>query len=239
MTREELGTTVQELYTLTHEIKTNLKEKYEWKSNDARFTMFNKIINSLEPVTINFFLLDKYLVKKDWWLENAFYVPDDKDMEGKILQYEYYIGIGLVQNFTYCIESSLRVISREVQPESCNNGTSEFKSIYSSLLKKAELQKHEVLFDLFRNIRNSMHNNAIYFHKSNQDQVIVYRKKEYKFEIGKPCHFATTKLAISLVAEIIVALLDFVESNFIKEFTFIKEEWVSSEVESYCKKHNE
>ena len=72
-------------------------------------------------------------------------------MKGKIVQFEYNIGIGLIQNSSYSIESSLRDISRKVQPDACNYGTAEYKSIYASLFKKADIQKHEPLFDLFRN----------------------------------------------------------------------------------------
>jgi hypothetical protein len=170
----------------------------------------------LNTANFGYVFLCNYLNKKEWWLENEKLGVEVKTMKNTCHEFEMSIRISLIQNITYAIESSFRTFSRSVQPGACKNGMAEFKSIYASLLKKTSLQKHEELFDLFRNIRNSMHNNGLFYPSKGGNQIIKIQDREFLFEVGKPCNFVDTELIVQLTANLIVAIKDLVES---KEFT--------------------
>ena len=45
------------------------------------------------------------------------------------------------------------------------------------------------LLDLLRHIRNTIHNNGVYFHPNSQNKTVTNKGKQYIFDIGKPVKF--------------------------------------------------
>ncbi len=219
MTPEKIGPFIEHVSHLSFDLKETLKTNYNWNCNDARYTIYNKIINVLNTANFGYVFLCKYLSNKEWWLENEKLGVEVETMRNTCQEFEMSIRISLIQNITYAIESSFRTFSRSIQPGACNNGMAEFKSIYASLFKKTSLQKHEELFDLFRNIRNTMHNNGLFYPLNGKNQTIKFQNREFIFEVGKHCNFVDTELIVQLSANLIVAIKDLVES---KEFTDLK-----------------
>lgn len=42
---------------------------------------------------------------------------------------------------------------------------------------------------MLRLIRNTVHNNGVYFHPDGKNKVVIYRGKQYIFDNGKPVKF--------------------------------------------------
>ena len=82
------------------------------------------------------------------------------------------------------IEDTLRVILNNLDPTACNNGKAEFQSIYVSLLTTLNLKKYIDLLDVTRCVRNSIHRNGRYVHKSKPSQTFIYDGKTYSFVDG-------------------------------------------------------
>jgi hypothetical protein len=70
------------------------------------------------------------------------------------------------------IESSLRLFLRALDPTACNGGMKEFNSIYDCLfnskLATAPADGIELL-NLLRLVRNTIHNNGVYFNPRGTD----------------------------------------------------------------------
>ena len=178
MNPEAIGSEIEKISHLLFDLKEGLRHKYMWNENDARITVFSKIINVLNTANLGYVFINKYLKKKDWWKENESLNVNERSIVKTVEEFEMAIRIGLIQNVTYSIESSFRTFSRAIQPGACKDGFAEFKSIYSSLLKKTSLQKHENLLDLFRNMRNTMHNNGL-FHPTKRIKKFIFRIKNF------------------------------------------------------------
>ena len=90
---------------------------------------------------------------------------------------------------------------KAIDPSSCNNGTTEFKSIYETLIKNklsTISAQSTILFDLWRLTRNTIHNNGVYFHRNKISESLVYNGNTYQFEIGKPINFVTWDFIIEI-----------------------------------------
>jgi hypothetical protein len=57
--------------------------------------------------------------------------------------------------------------------------------------------------DFYRTIRNTVHNNGIYFHKNRKTENINWNGKTYTFNYGKKINFATWDLLFEVLTDIL------------------------------------
>jgi hypothetical protein len=91
---------------------------------------------------------------------------------------------------------------RAIDPVACSGGTAEFASVYSWLLKRLGLQRHESLLKLLGSTRNTLHNNGAFFHRSGSDQIVVHKGINYEFFIGKYVEFVSWDFLLDRLAEV-------------------------------------
>jgi len=133
--------------------------------------------------------------------------------DGDILvkEFENFTKIGLTQFAFSTVESGLRVLLKAIDPQACHQGTAEFKNIYECLLrsKLTSLPADSIeLLDLFRLVRNTVHNNGVFFHKSGQNATAIYKGKTYQFQQGMAINFTGFDFVISLTSDIVNLLVD-------------------------------
>lgn len=223
MTIEELGRKIEENQHALVDAQTALSRKYEWNENDARLTVLNKCSSVLSSINLGYVFFSKYLTKEDWWRANSTLAIDREQMSNAGNEFEMFLRIGLIQNTLYAIESSFRIYVRAIDPMACSQGTAEFKNIYEWLLTRVRLQKYITLLDLWRNIRNSMHNNGLFWPTSRKDSLINYKDVIYTFEVGKPNDFVSTEFIVRLLPDIRMLLQELLESEEIVNPLEIKE----------------
>lgn len=220
---EKIGRQIELHYHHAFNKKVYLQSKYSWKEDDARLTVFAKISNVLSSANLGYFLMYSYLQKKDWWKQYQQLEVTELSIKSSIEEFEMFFRIGLIHNIMYGVESSFRIYVRTIDPQVCNKGMAEFKSIYEWLLKKLNLQANLPLLDLWRNIRNAMHNNGLFFPTNGKNQTVVYGSISYNFEVGKHNDFVTTELIISLIPSLTKVVEDIVESLPLKDINYIAE----------------
>jgi len=68
---------------------------------------------------------------------------------------------------------------------------------------------------LLRHIRNTIHNNSVYFHKDGKDKSIPYKGVSYKFDIGKPVGFPNGVMSflLDLMPDVLKMIEDVVYST--------------------------
>ena len=173
--------------------------------NDVRVTVFSKIINVLNSAQLGLTFIGQSLLQDNWWNITAKeHIPND-DKNSYINEVDMFLKLGLVQFSFSSVESSFRVLIRSLDPKMCSNGTGNFESIYKSLFKKINLSNKEEyvsLMDLLKLIRNSLHNNGVYFPQNNKNCFIKYKGKSYEFIIGEAIDFADWLFLIKLIEDV-------------------------------------
>ena len=189
--------------------------------NDARISVFSKCINVIESTSLAMNFIYIYLTDDNWWQSKSKERISNEMIDRRIRNFDMFTKIGFFQLLFSSIESSFRLIAKALDPTACNNGTSEFKSIYSWLLKRLKLQKWEPLLDLMRCIRNTTHNNGVYFHQSGKDEIIEYNQAKYIFVIGAPIKFTTWDFFFDIVADVEKMLTEVINTSEISSIPVI------------------
>jgi len=182
--------------------KDNILKIYSMNDlNDARITSYNKIINVLNSVQLSLVFVTKHLLNQQWW---DYLSPETIPTDDKILyadNFVNFIKLGFIQGLYMSIESSFRLFLRALDPIACNQGMAEFKSIYECLFKtklKCIPIDGILLLDFLRLVRNTIHNNGVYYHKNGDNVSITWEGDKFDFQQGIPVDFVTWELLIRM-----------------------------------------
>lgn len=187
----------------------------DWQRGvDARLSGFGKLANVVESAELSLKFLDEELLLPEWWQRTYGFVPSMSDLSIYVVEFSQYSKTGLLQLSFGSLESTVRIFLRSIAPLACHGATTEFKAVYECLFRThlAGFAKAIPLLDLLRMLRNTVHNNGVYFHKSGKDAVCEYKGVSYKFPIGRPVEFATWLLVADLLGDAVELLNDVVSS---------------------------
>ena len=180
-------------------------------AKDARLTAFSKCMGVLNSTSLGLIYIRRHLILPDWWSQfraSDGAPPSLTEAQEYVNGFDAFIKIGFIQSVFSAIESSFRSIVRVMDPSACSGGNAEFKSVYSFMLGRLKLQKWISLLDLLRCIRNTIHNNGIYFHRSGKDELVIYNGTSYNFVIGAQVGFLYWEFLIELMADVEKMLLE-------------------------------
>ena len=82
---------------------------------------------------------------------------------------------------------------------------------------------HVALLDLWRNVRNTMHNNGLFMPASGKDSSVLFLGNTYDFLVGKPNQFITTEFVVNLLPHMTTIILDVLQSNEVSRIGDIPE----------------
>jgi hypothetical protein len=174
--------------------------------HDARLTTFAKVINVANSAQLALTFVGQHLLDPNWWHGTAKEKIPPNDANIYINEFVNFAKIAFVQFLFSSIESGFRILLRAVDPSACSQGTAEFKSVYECLLrsKLATTPPGGIdLLDLLRFIRNTVHNNGVFFNRSGTDEQVAYKGKTYSFFYGKAVDFVTWDSLISVAQDLI------------------------------------
>jgi len=176
---------------------------------DARLTSFAKIINVLHSTQLALTFIGQNLLDPMWWASTSKTAIPHTDANIYIREFDMFAKMGCVQFVFLSIESGFRILLRSIDSGACNGGTAEFKSVYECLLKTklTSTPTYSVeLLDLLRYVRNTVHNNGVYYHKDGNDASVVYKGTTYNFLFSKPVDFVTWEFVLSLTEDVVKLL---------------------------------
>jgi len=75
---------------------------------------------------------------------------------------------------------------------------------------------HIELLDMAAKLRNTVHNNGVYFHKSGKDAIQNYKGRTYEFKYGKRIEFANWPLLLEITSDLVLMLVEVVRDPKIK-----------------------
>jgi len=174
--------------------------------HDARLTIFAKVINVANSTQLALTFIGQHLLDPFWWQNTAKEAIPSDSANIYINEYNNFTKIGFVQFVFSSIESGFRIFLRALDPTACNNGAAEFKSIYECLLKSklSSTPKESIeLLDLLRFIRNTIHNNGIYYSRAGTNEQVIYKGRSYQFIYSKAVDFVTWGFIISVVRDLV------------------------------------
>lgn len=178
---------------------------------DARLTCFSKLQNVLGSFQLGCAFWSMNLLSPNWWKTSTTY----PESEQPILRSEFqaFLKLGLVHLSFSAIESSLRVLMRAIDPSAHAGATVEFKKIYYDLLLhrlSSPRPDFIELLDMASKLRNTVHNNGVYFYRSGNDVDQPYRGQMYRFTHGKPVEFGNWPLLLEIISDLVSMLADIV-----------------------------
>jgi hypothetical protein len=166
---------------------------------------------------------------EEWWKSHGFEQAVKAGIVPSLLSTYETLTISSLMFFSFSLfENGLRRVVRFIDSNACNNGASEFKSIYEWLF--ARLRKEgwayssgdpSQFLDLFRTFRNTLHNNGAFFPTNGKNQEIEWQGRKYQFEVGKTPSFYGWEFFLMLLYEINSLNLSIMSSKMISSLTKI------------------
>ncbi|WP_263819296.1 hypothetical protein [Salinibacter sp.] len=218
---QHIAKKIQDVRDIAEDKKGEISRDHPyWSDNDARVTTFRKMINVCNSSMLSIDVGNGTVNDPDWWEFKTGGEIGEDDMYIYANEYVSFIKISTIQSFFSCTESGLRLILRGIDSNACNGGTDPFKNIYECLLRsKLDSERPEFcdLLDLFREVRNTVHNNGVYFHRSWESKVVTYKGSEFNFEIGEPIDFVTWEFISNIFCECVNHTYEVVEDDAVSE----------------------
>jgi len=164
---------------------------------DTRLTAFAHLGGLVDSTKLAFTFMNHQLLPLDnpWWDE--IYRPPFQpfDVYARSVNINRFnnafIKLGFLIGLFSEIESTFRILLRQLDPSACNGGKASFPFIFDALKKQLGSfpADSDDLIKLLRLSRNTVHNNGVYFPESGKDDQVVYKSGTYNFVQGKPIDF--------------------------------------------------
>lgn len=234
------GTALSTAQPLINRIYNSLPpDKQKEIHKDARVAVFANLAAVLRTVKLANIFKVEYMDDMDWYLniyigkynqQTSMISPNGigitgvpKDIYKKDL--DQVMLLTLVHCSFSAIESCLRTFVKTLDPTSCDNGAAEFQSIYDHLLKILSMNQYKSLLDIFRLVRNTIHNNGVYIHKTKHSDSVTYNKRSYTFvQNVAPDYGDAYELMIrNIIPNVIQMLNDIINSTQIASLTFVED----------------
>jgi hypothetical protein len=205
----------------------------EWET-DIRYTTYNTLSSVIRFAKLSVIFRDQCLKKDDWWNSNyAIYFSyldqyvdnylGDKEIMSIIRRQtisDDFIRTMIVGLYASCfsiLESRFRVFYNYLLDPSEKGKIKEgnFGSLVKELLDFLDLNSKSGCIHLFRNVRNTIHNNGVY---TQDDEVVDCNGKSYKFEKGNPPKYGDSlDLLILTIFPEVIEILDKMISHLLAE----------------------
>jgi len=162
------------------------------------------------------------LLNSIWWQTISKEPVPTSDRVVYAKEFQNFAKLGLVQFSFSSIESTFRILLRAIDPGACRGGTDSFKSIYECLLRSnlssAPVDAVELL-DLLRHVRNTIHNNGVYFHRDGKNAQVTYKEMTYHFRHGQRVDFVHWDLLLTLTDDVRQLLVQVVSDEAVAGIT--------------------
>lgn len=210
---------IEEIRNLSIDNQTEINAIYSYlPKNDARITAFSKFINVLNSLHFSFTFIERHLTHSLWWNRNISTLLSIEDKRLYVKEFENFTKVGFVSVQFSSIESSLRLFLRAIDPHACKNSTAAFDSIYKCLLCKLNTKPTDgaELLDLFREVRNTIHNNGVYFNNNGNSKNLTWEGKTFEFNHGTRVSFVTWDFLILISESLRLLLMEILKDIYIK-----------------------
>jgi hypothetical protein len=202
--RDEIERVADEAYTTRIQLIKDLA--LDSKIEHLLLHPFRVIRNEAFALRLHFALLEAHLTQKSWWkISHPDRMPTDQEIELHIRSYDMNIKRGFIIGVFSVQEHTLREYIRKTDPNILNNAKASFWKIRDHFFDNYVFNNHQKYISalkLIASIRNSFHNDGLFYPYDDNDLEIKYRGDTFLFEVGKPVSFAEWKLLTDITEEI-------------------------------------
>ena len=174
-----------------------------WAANgDARLAALNRCVNILTSLLLSFAFIEQCLSNKAWWDANVQGTLSDRQVQ--LSEYDQFIKIGFTQALFSVIDSHFRAFLSAIDPTACNGGRGPFENIRAALFKRISntSDQDRELLELFRLVRNTIHNNGAYKPDTPRSSTLSYRGEVYEFKDGHHITFADWEVVLQIAEDV-------------------------------------
>lgn len=197
---------------------------YTGQKLDGLLHPFRAIRMQLLALHLHFPYLQFQLTNHNWWRTTHHPLPSPPQILHMIESYDlnakrgYIIGVFSVQ------EHILREYLRKIDNSLLNNATASYWKIRDYFLNKyidtTNRKSFKNMLTLFAIIRNSFHNDSVFFPSDGKDIEIIYDETSYKFINGEPCATGEWWLLFKITEDLSDFLLEVVSNqNFLNDLS--------------------
>lgn len=138
---------------------------------------------------LNLIFLDENLQSREWWVRQGFQAAIDLgSVQDELGDYLTLLTASVVVYPFSLFEAGLRRIVRAVDPDACAGGTASFKSVYEWLFARLRAEgwsfsvgDPNTFLDVYRNLRNTLHNNGLFYSANGTDSLVEWNGVQYEF----------------------------------------------------------
>ncbi len=173
---------------------------------DARLASVTMLGYAFTQACLGMYFLREMLYDA-WWTNNTLFSATLPLNERAALtaHFEPLVKHGFGTAVYARLETPFRIFLRSLDAQACRGATDAFKSVYECLLGSNHLDLGEnekktarQLLDFIRLVRNTNHNDGVYFSKDGSDQTVIYRGQPYTFQHNTPMDFVSWKLLLTI-----------------------------------------
>jgi hypothetical protein len=207
--------------------RNDLSQSYaELPPMDPRRVVARHLKAVVSSSYLSWIFLREELADKPWWQHHFGQV--DPSFQDEVHDYEVFVAATCVLYPFSLFEAGMRRVVRAIDAGACGGGTADFKSIYEWLLK--QLRKSGwtfsegdagVFVDLYRTVRNTLHNNSHYYSATGDNITIEWRGVMYDFVHTQPPVFIGWDFNVMLVRDLGQLNREIMESEIVSQLPAI------------------
>jgi hypothetical protein len=176
---------------------------------DIRLATYAHLYHEVNFAIVSLRILDAYLTKEEWWRE-----PEQQALFG---DYDLRYTEAIANNFNNgevkyaflhkpfgTLENTLRQLLRKIDATAANNATESIEGVFGALMSRIgnKPADSDDLVKLVRLCRNTIHNNGVFYPKSQTDDQVTYKGTTYRFTHGKPINFVNWDFLIDRLDDV-------------------------------------
>jgi hypothetical protein len=190
-------------------------EKYINKNDDLRINLLGRISNVISATALNLTLIGQHLYDESWWA-NTFQNPPTTEQKKHLIETNiHFLQTSFIISFYSVLESGFRGLVKYINPEKYpkqSDSMSKLLKIIPQYIPNSKKQYMECL-KLMQAIRNSTHNNGVYFSNYEPDLVLTYLNQEYELRNGIELNIVTWELLDNTIEDVINILKNIIMEN--------------------------
>ena len=195
-----------------------LHKTYDEGSNEFRLYShpFRTIRGELLALRLHFIFLEIYLIRSEWWDQTHKRVPTSLQINHMIESLDTNIKRGFLIGVFAVQEHSLRHYIRKIEGEDSDLSKKAYWKIKKYFFDNISFSNEELYnsaLRLFSAIRNTIHNDGIYYPPDNSELEINYRGEDFKFIPGEPITFVEWELLLKITEDLADFIFEIVQSD--------------------------
>ena len=190
-----------------------------WQDQDVRITTYSKCANITENILFSWNFKNEQLGKPNWY-DKIPYIQTPTPNQIKTIQTGYgaFLMVSFVHWYIGILEHFFRVLLKHIESSSRLRN---FYDICNYILEYFELEEYQKQFELFRLLRNSMHNNGVITDR--HAHPIEYDGVTYDFQFGRQIRNVNWFMLCKVASELHDCLNKICRNNEISQVSFIED----------------